>query len=233
MGSIYIISNDINDKVYIGQTRVGIEERWKKHIDNSKNNPSKQVITNAMNKYGIEHFKIEKIADVPEDDLDYFEMYYIKKYDSFQNGYNMTLGGNNNSKGLSENQIGSIITLAQTTKTSYVEIGRRVGVSDKTVKKILERYGLTILKRKVPKGNVKNLIPYFGKHNDNLVKPCPVRIIELNKDFNSLIECAEYLIKEKYAKTDNKFYVMKSISRALSNKDYNRQTYLKFHLEKL
>lgn len=31
-GSIYIIKNNINDKVYIGQTTNTIEERFKNHI---------------------------------------------------------------------------------------------------------------------------------------------------------------------------------------------------------
>jgi len=32
MGYIYIIKNDINDKIYIGQTSRSIEVRWKEHV---------------------------------------------------------------------------------------------------------------------------------------------------------------------------------------------------------
>lgn len=233
-GFIYIIENDINDKVYIGQTKTSIEERWKKHINNSKNCPNKQVITMAMNKYGIQHFTIRLLVSAPADDLDFLEVYYIKKYDSFQNGYNMTLGGNNTSTSIPEECIRKIIILALTTKTNYTKIAKEVNVSDTTVRKILKRYDIEIKDRFTEsKGNINNLQPHWGKHNDNLVKPCPVRIKELDKSFDSLLECANFLVNNNYTKTKNVFYVMKSISRVLSNKDYSRKTYLKFHLEKL
>lgn len=35
MGFIYKISNDINDKVYIGKTNFTIEDRWKEHLHDS------------------------------------------------------------------------------------------------------------------------------------------------------------------------------------------------------
>ena len=54
MAFIYKITNDINNKVYVGETAIGIEHRWLKHIqDLYKRNFKLQL---AMRKYGIEHF---------------------------------------------------------------------------------------------------------------------------------------------------------------------------------
>ena len=35
-GSVYLIENKINHKVYIGKTYLTIKERWKEHIKESK-----------------------------------------------------------------------------------------------------------------------------------------------------------------------------------------------------
>ena len=36
MSKIYKIINDINDKVYIGKTKLSIEKRFKQHYEDSK-----------------------------------------------------------------------------------------------------------------------------------------------------------------------------------------------------
>ena len=54
MAYIYVIKNDINDKVYIGKTQKSIQERFKKHIQDSKRKCcEKRPLYNAINKYGI------------------------------------------------------------------------------------------------------------------------------------------------------------------------------------
>lgn len=91
MGFIYKITNDINDKVYIGQTIFTVQQRWNKHLVDSKD--SNYHIHMAMKKYGIEHFKCEIIEECDNSKLDEREIYWIDCYDSFNNGYNSTLGG--------------------------------------------------------------------------------------------------------------------------------------------
>lgn len=61
---IYKITNDINDKVYIGKTTLSIEERFKEHcLDSKRNVKEKRPLYSAMRKYGQEHFKIELIEE--------------------------------------------------------------------------------------------------------------------------------------------------------------------------
>ena len=94
MAYIYKIYNDINEKVYIGQTKHEIHIRFKEHIKAAKSNSRKNVVLyKAMRKYGIENFHIEMIEECSEDKLDEKEIYWISFYDSYNKGYNMTLGG--------------------------------------------------------------------------------------------------------------------------------------------
>lgn len=88
MGYIYIIKNDINDNVYIGQTSRSLEVRWKEHVRHTD-----QIIDKAIHKYGIEHFYIEEIEKCEDDALDIREKYWIEQYNSFTYGYNCSSGG--------------------------------------------------------------------------------------------------------------------------------------------
>ena len=76
MGYIYKITNDINDKVYIGKTCLTIEERFKQHCsDSKKNRCEKRPLYAAMNKYGIEHFHVDLVGEYSDNDLEEYEIY--------------------------------------------------------------------------------------------------------------------------------------------------------------
>ena len=102
-GFIYLVSNNINDKKYIGQTKRTVEERWSDHL--SKLQSDVNYFHNAILKHGKEHFYIETIDIVTAKDPDTLneilnkgEIYYIAKYNTVHpNGYNLTNGGGNTS----------------------------------------------------------------------------------------------------------------------------------------
>ena len=97
-GWIYKITNTVNDKCYIGQTSTSIQRRWSQHL-NPKNHGN--ALYSAMDKYGRDKFKIEKIEFVEAKEkkdlkqlLNQKEKYYISKFQSRgSKGYNMTPGG--------------------------------------------------------------------------------------------------------------------------------------------
>lgn len=92
MAYIYLIRNDINDKVYIGKTLQKIETRFKAHLYNAKNNRTKgSILYKAIRKYGQEHFSVELLEET--DNPEERECFWIKQFDSFHNGYNATPGG--------------------------------------------------------------------------------------------------------------------------------------------
>lgn len=104
-GYIYKIINDVNDKVYIGQTTATIKERWHGHMSSClMETRYKSALYNAMRKYGREKFHIIEIDKVIKenkelliDALNELEQFRIKEYKSLtsENGYNLEHGGNN------------------------------------------------------------------------------------------------------------------------------------------
>lgn len=92
MGFIYKITNIINNQCYIGQTVQTIEKRFEQHKRNKNYDYFKHLeLYEAFNKFGVENFLIEELEET--EDLNEAEQKWIKYYDSFNNGYNMTIGG--------------------------------------------------------------------------------------------------------------------------------------------
>lgn len=92
---IYKIENLINGSIYIGQS-IDIEKRWSTHISIlNQNNHYNAHLQNAWNKYGSENFKFSIVEECKQFELNDREIYWIDKYDSFINGYNLTHGGGN------------------------------------------------------------------------------------------------------------------------------------------
>lgn len=94
MPYIYKITNQVNNKAYIGKTLKTIQERWKEHCgDYLKDKCEKRPLYSAMRKYGIDNFIIEQIEECQEDNINERERFWIEYYSTFKNGYNATLGG--------------------------------------------------------------------------------------------------------------------------------------------
>jgi len=92
-GVIYLITNTINGKKYVGQTVVSAQDRWKYHI---KFGARYSAVHHAITKYGVSNFSFQEIATAFDAaTLDQLEEYFIQFYDTWgQNGYNLTKGGN-------------------------------------------------------------------------------------------------------------------------------------------
>ncbi|NJO48095.1 MAG: GIY-YIG nuclease family protein [Leptolyngbyaceae cyanobacterium RM2_2_4] len=92
MGTIYKITNNINDKIYIGQTIGAIQDRWYHHVYDALVKKIKTKLGRAIRKYGESSFTIE-IIEVT-DRLDEREVYFIQFFNSIRKGYNIKIGGN-------------------------------------------------------------------------------------------------------------------------------------------
>ena len=91
---IYKITNTINGKCYIGLTCRDINTRKYEHIQESKSD-SYFKIHQAIRKYGADKFiwEIIKYDLTNIKEANEAEIYFIEKYDTYNNGYNMTKGG--------------------------------------------------------------------------------------------------------------------------------------------
>ena len=88
-GIVYLITNLLDDKQYVGQTTRTLEERFSEHAE------AESLLGNAIRKYGEENFSHEVLAECETpDELDTQERFYIKKLDcKHPKGYNLTDGG--------------------------------------------------------------------------------------------------------------------------------------------
>lgn len=94
--TIYCAHCICTGKKYIGQTRKELKERIRQHKNSSCKKKYKNVkFYNAIKKYGWENF-IWGIVE--EGDINIWndrEIYWIEKYKTYEDGYNLTKGGNN------------------------------------------------------------------------------------------------------------------------------------------
>jgi len=88
---IYKITNIQNNKVYIGQSIRPVEQRFRRHINDALSNILDTHFARAIRKYGEESFQIETIDSANnQDELNQKEQYWIRYYNSVENGYNET-----------------------------------------------------------------------------------------------------------------------------------------------
>lgn len=172
MALIYKITNNINNKVYIGKTNRDIQIRWSEHKRYIYQKERDNKLYRAIRKYGIDNFSIDIIENnISEKDISNKEKYYIKFYDSYYSGYNETFGG----EGESQVDISKLITLYNK-GYNYAEISRITGHTPKTISNNLQPLGY------LPKEKIKG--------------ECRGRkVVFNNKEFLSLTSLAIYLQK--------------------------------------
>ena len=118
MGYIYKITNTINNKIYIGQTRQTPQIRFNRHLLEAKRHTNRYLY-DAMNKYGYDNFVLETIEEIEDKDLNEREIYWINYYhsDNKQYGYNMTSGGDGGYTLLNHPRYDEIIQLIRSKNT--------------------------------------------------------------------------------------------------------------------
>ena len=176
---IYKITNVINNKVYIGKS-VDIYDRWTAHKRASK--PIKEggdnfTIHKAIRKYSIENFTFEIIEKCTPDELSEKEIFWIKYFNSYYNGYNDTLGGDGDLT-YDYEQIYTLWLEGYTNK----EICDILGCNDQTVTRAFRSYNIS-------EEQVRS------RSNCNPKKPIVAIDIKTKlplKVFNSIQECCIY-----------------------------------------
>lgn len=197
MAYIYVITNNLNNKQYVGKTNFSIEKRWKEHQrDSLKNRCEKRPLYNAINKYGVESFIIEELEKCSPDIAEQREQYWIEQLDTYKNGYNATLGGDG-AKRLDYIQI--INNYKELKNAAMVARINNCDVS--TVLRILKDNDINVCSsddvlKKIYSKRVKML--------DKITK-------EVIAQFPSQVEAAKFLIANGYSKAANPFAISDKI----------------------
>lgn len=142
--SIYIIKNDINNKVYVGQA-VDVKKRYQAHCKPSSAFIDNDLVAKAIQKYGRKHFWYE----ILESDIANYngrEQYWIEYYNCIRpNGYNIQKGGeeppvfsgvNHPESKLDDFCVKGIIFDLEYSDLSYRQLSRKYDISTDTLVKI-------------------------------------------------------------------------------------------------
>lgn len=200
MAYIYQITNDINDKIYIGKTEFDIQKRFKEHCrDAFKRFDEKRPLYSAMRKYGIEHFHIELIEET--DNPDEREMYWIEKKESFLNGYNATLGGDG-AKYIDE----ELVIQEYLISKIQAEVAKKLNIDVKSVHQILVKNNIPIEKI----SQIGNKIKAYDLNNNFI------------KSFETQHEAARWIIANNKTTSIDIKRTAGNIGRAVNQK--KRQT---------
>jgi group I intron endonuclease len=123
---VYLITNLINGKQYVGKTTRSLKVRWARHQYEAIRG-RKQALYYAIRKYGAVCFSIEVLEEADlktEQDMNLCEILYIKFLNTkAPNGYNLTDGG--------EGTIGREVSLETRNKLSKALTGKRASQETK------------------------------------------------------------------------------------------------------
>ena len=186
MTGIYCIENKVNQKKYIGKAK-DVKARWRTHkCELNKGCHVNRHLQSAWNKYGAAAFSFYVIAEAPKEDLSALEIQWIKKLDTANKGYNLTLGG--------EGQFGRYLTDEQKKHLSEINTGAN------NPNYGMKRSAETRRKMSESAKHVKHQ-PLSEKHKRKISKalkgrphPCsnkPVIHLETNKTYKSISEASK------------------------------------------
>lgn len=184
MAFIYKITNDINQRIYIGMTERTIKERFKEHCQEYKRERAeKRPLYSAMKKYGIEHFHVELVEET--DNPEEREQYWIKFYNSYKEGYNATLGGDGRSH-INQDEIEKILE-AYNRLGTVVAVKRETGHDVSCISRLLKQAGVQVVtSQEISRKKLSKSITQYTKDTH-----------EALQTFNSTVDAAQWCYENK------------------------------------
>lgn len=147
IGRIYIITNDVNSKVYVGQTVKSLKDRFCGHTCDS--NKSNMLIRKAILKYGKQNFHISLLEECDISEMDEREIYWISYYNSCdsKHGYNILPGGSRST--FSYNRLEDHIDIQNfkdficNNHPHIMEVANKFNISKCSVYNLMKRLGIS------------------------------------------------------------------------------------------
>jgi group I intron endonuclease len=163
---VYKITNQINGKSYIGYTKLSADNRWSQHTYDALHNRDNRKFYNAIRKYGLDIWIVESLCTVETiAEAKTKEIEYIALYDSYNKGYNATLGGDGNN--------GIIMSEESNLKRSKALTGRKK--SSETIEKFKSRKQSTETKQAISESHKGMKKPWVKWDHTQIVKRAMTR----------------------------------------------------------
>ena len=181
MGWIYVATNMVDGKQYVGQTASwrSVSLRWQEHVADSRD--SRRMgwhLCRAIRKYGEDSFQIGVLEQCPDALLDCEEIYWINRLDTYgKGGLNEVRGGKPRRK-LSSSQLSELKKAYLAGGHSFSSLAREFGVSERTVSDFAQSLGYK--KQKVNRVGILANPPVLGVRR-----------------FASIYSCAKMLLQER------------------------------------
>ena len=212
-GYIYCISNIHNNKKYVGQIVAWKgKNRLLEHYRQA--HYGYYPITkfrNALRKYSLEDFHAKTIdLAYSQEELNEKEKYWIKKYDSFNNGYNSTLGGDGGCAGYKH---------TEEAKKKIAENNRKRKLSQESKNKIGKANHIKLLNRK----DISMPIDMYDYYN-NFLKSFPSireakRFLNIDDDSSIRQILKGNLTRKRLFGFTFKYHKKENIKQILSDED--------------
>jgi group I intron endonuclease len=92
---VYLVTNLIDGKLYVGKTEKTVQERWDAHLANARKRKHQEYLYRAIRKHGPENFHVQCLAEAQStEELNQLERSWILVLNTIApHGYNMTFGG--------------------------------------------------------------------------------------------------------------------------------------------
>jgi group I intron endonuclease len=192
---VYLVTNRVNGKRYVGQSEISLEDRWEKHVAVSRsvrsNAYKRMPIVRAIAKHGAENFNKKVIEECDTyEAMDAAEIRWIAELDTTDPkvGYNVSKGGDAPMRGRKHSEASkrqmsvSHLALGEDTKAAMRAGQARANADPEVIVKkseaakrwITERGGFSEEHRtKISKANSGENHPMYGKRFGRSLNPTP------------------------------------------------------------
>lgn len=200
MAIVYVITNKINGKKYVGVTQYSLDKRFKEHCRDSKTDRCKdRLLYSDMNKYGFKNFSIDELETCSDDERFEKETYWIDKLGTYDNGYNLTYGG-----------VGKQFYNYEEIANKYLEL--------KSVKDVCDFYNCDPITVRIACNECNVIIDSGPEHNKKYKsKPVMMLEIETNKLLKTFYSCSA---AGKWLGNTNKCRHITEVCNGIRNKAY-------------
>ena len=189
MTTIYLITNKLNGKKYVGKTKCSLKKRFDEHCLCYADNHT--YIDNAIKKHGKENFEVEILTTCDDSEWKYWEHFYVKQCKSHwsEGGYNLSWGGDYNpmeDKEVRRRHAEACASPEYREKQRRASIGRKHTPESRAKMCLIQKevYKDPELRRKVKLHQPKIISVDMIDENENLVK-----------HFDSLTDACKYFNK--------------------------------------